>query len=571
MSSPRDEREPQSAPSDVDKALAELRKKLGEVETSRARFAARTEKLQAELNAARAQVAWFHRQLFGQKAERISPAEIEAEFRQYLAEQELQANNEETRPAPVIEDELTSVQLLMDLGVPGPETPQARRGADETAKRHTITPSRDADDAPKPPPEKKKRKGHGRKKVPPTLREETVVIEPEVIPEGARQVGAEVSYRVGMRRPELVRFAIVRPKYAVDDDETATSKIVVAEPPHEMIPRGLFAPSGLAHIIANRHDRSVPFNRMKRFFADSGYEIPVSTLSGVAMLAVPLVKDLLQAMKAYAQDVAPYLAIDATGVLLQQPERCLRGHVWLRYIENVCVLVSFTERHDSQSASEQLDGWRCPTLADGAQVFDAKHRETDNPRAGCWSHGRRKLVYAAPTDGRALVGVRWINELFAIEREILDASPEQRLAVRAEAVPRRSSINSSRGAMICSPTGTWVEACWPARFGICGTSNIGCDTFSRMGRYRFITTWPNSRRVISRLGEKTGSSSAHRTRPTQAVFGYRSCSPRECTTSMSSVICVTSSASFRSGPPTESSNSRRTNGRPLGLGSTRSR
>ena len=432
MSSPRDEREPQSAPSDVDKALAELRKKLGQVETSRARFAARTEKLQAELNAARAQVAWFHRQLFGQKAERISPAEIEAEFRQYLAEQELQANNEETRPAPVIEDELTSVQLLMDLGVPGPETPQARRGADETAKRHTITPSRDADDAPKPPPEKKKRKGHGRKKVPPTLREETVVIEPEVIPEGARQVGAEVSYRVGMRRPELVRFAIVRPKYAVDDDETATSKIVVAEPPHEMIPRGLFAPSGLAHIIANRHDRSVPFNRMKRFFADSGYEIPVSTLSGVAMRAVPLVKDLLQAMKAYAQDVAPYLAIDATGVLLQQPERCLRGHVWLRYIENVCVLVSFTERHDSQSASEQLDGWRCPTLADGAQVFDAKHRETDNPRAGCWSHGRRKLVYAAPTDGRALVGVRWINELFAIEREILDASPEQRLAVRAE-------------------------------------------------------------------------------------------------------------------------------------------
>lgn len=104
----------------------------------------------------------------------------------------------------------------------------------------------------------------------------------------------------------------------------------------------------------------------------------------------------------------------------------------MRYIEDVCVLVSFTKRHDSESAAAQLDGWNCPTLADGAQVYDAKHRETKNERAGCWAHGRRKLVYAAPTDGRSLVGVRWINELFAIEREIVDALPEKRLAVRAE-------------------------------------------------------------------------------------------------------------------------------------------
>lgn len=186
-----------------------------------------------------------------------------------------------------------------------------------------------------------------------------------MVPEGARQIGAEVSYRVGMRRPELVRFAIVRPKYEVDSDDVSGSKI--------------------------------------------------STLLGVAIRSAPLVKDLLTAT-AHAQQVAPYLAIDATGVLLQAPERCLRGHVWLRCVADTCVLVSFTKRHDSESASIQLGGWSCPTLADGAQVFDGKRRETHNDRAGCWSHARRKLVYAAPTDGRALVGVRWINELFEIER-----------------------------------------------------------------------------------------------------------------------------------------------------------
>ncbi len=71
MSSPRDEREPTPALSSTETELNELRKKVQSVEKSRDRFASRAARLQADLDAARAQVAWFHRQLFGQKAERI--------------------------------------------------------------------------------------------------------------------------------------------------------------------------------------------------------------------------------------------------------------------------------------------------------------------------------------------------------------------------------------------------------------------------------------------------------------------------------------------------------------------
>jgi len=428
VSSPRDEREPQPAPSTSEREVVDLQRKLDVAEKSRARFAARAQRLQDDLDMARAQVAWFHRQLFGQKAEHMPRADLEAAFVAYLAEQEARSSNDVT---DTVEVELSSVQLLMTFLEPGAAEPEARTDGDASEDKTQTEPTEDPSPPPNPPPSNK-RKGHGRKQIPPTLREETVVIEPDTIPEGARQIGAEVSYRVGMRRPELVRFAIVRPKYEVESNDVRGTKTVVAEPPHEMIPRGLFAPSGLAHIIASRHDRSVPYSRLGRFFEDSGYRIPVSTLSGVAIRSSPLVKDLLNAMEAHAKEVAPYLAIDATGVLLQAPKRCVRGHVWLRYIEDTCVLVSFTNRHDSESASSQLDGWSCPTLADGAQVFDAKQRETGNDRAGCWSHARRKLVYAAPTDGRALVGIRWANELFEIERDLVDASPDQRLAVRTE-------------------------------------------------------------------------------------------------------------------------------------------
>ena len=397
----------------------------------------RIQKLEIELDAARAQVAWFHRQLFGQKAERVPTKDLEAAFRQYVAEQEARANNEAGTPLPLLETELSSIQLLMDFAVPDSsvhpkenEEQVDHPQANETQEDTVVPPVSQPPSAPPSPPPKKK--GHGRRRIPATLREEAIVIQPDEIPEGARQVGADVSYRVGIRRPELVRFAIVRPKYAVDHIQEATTDIIVADPPHEMVPRGLFAPSGLAHIIAGRHDRSIPYHRLNRFFESADYPMAVSTLSGVAIRAVPLARDLVEAMQLYAQQVAPYLAIDATGVLLQSPEACLRGHVWLRYIENTCVLVSFTKTHDAQSAGVQLDGWSCPILADGAQVYDAKLRETENERAGCWSHGRRKFVYAAPTDGRALVGVQLINQLFAIEREVLHTEAEHRLPVRIE-------------------------------------------------------------------------------------------------------------------------------------------
>lgn len=406
-----------------------LRKEVSELRVLLGQSAARIHRLESELQSARSQVAWFTKQVFGQKAERVSKAELFAAFQTYVKEQE------EKLQAPVHEAplsvELSSFQLVLDF-----LDPMARQDAPPAALTEAPAPALDPDakvEPPTPPgapPAPKK--GHGRKRLPMTLREETIVLRPDHVPEGAVEAGAEVSYRVGVRRAELVRIAIVRPKYETVDPQTGDTRTLLAEPPQEMIPRGLLGPSALAHVIASKWDRHVPYQRQARFFKRSGYELAPSTLSGVAIRASPLAKDLVSAIEAEAKRVAPYLGVDATTVLLQEEEACHRGYVWLRYIENVCVLVNVTRTHDSESAGAQLRGFRCPTVADGAQVFDAEHRRTKNPRGGCWSHGRRNFIYAAPTDGRALVGVKWISQIFDIERELVNAPPEERLRVRQE-------------------------------------------------------------------------------------------------------------------------------------------
>lgn len=404
-----------------------LEKRIDELQLLLGRATARVQKLETELEASRAQVAWFHRQLFGQKAEKVRPEELESAWLQFLNEQEAQARSLPTEPSapPPFPGQLTSVQFI--FGFLAPRAGERLPGEPEP---QPPDPGPTGGAAPPPGPVKGKRKGHGRKRVPPTLRQEVIVLEPDQIPEGARRVGEEVSHRYAIRPAELVHLLLVRPKYALDAKDGEKTEFTVAEMPHEMIPRGLLSSSGLAHVVAAKWDRHVPYNRMSRFFNESSFPVPVSTLSGTVIRAAEPAKTLVEAMKVYAQQVAPYVAIDATGVLVQQPEVCHRGHVWVRYVEKTAVFISFTRTHDSLSAGAQLEGWNCPTLCDGAQVFDLKLRETGNPRGGCWSHARRKLVYAIPSDPRALVGLHWINEIFEIERELAGATPEQRLAER---------------------------------------------------------------------------------------------------------------------------------------------
>lgn len=392
----------------------------------------RLHRLEAELESARSQVAWFTKQVFGQKAERVSKTKLLAAFQAYVKEEEAKLHaRAEARTEPPLVSELASLQLLLGLYDPAErQDPTPCPALPESTSSLTTSSALDPSAPPAPPHAPKK--GHGRRRLPMTLREETVVLAPAHVPEGATQAGVDVSYRVGVRRAELVRIAVVRPKYETADPRTGEAVTLSAPPPDEMVPRGLLAPSALAHVIAGKWDRHVPYHRLARFFTRSGYELAPSTLSGVAIRASPLAKDLVRAMEAEAKRTAPFLGVDATTVRFQAPEACPPGYVWLRYVEELCVLVSVTRRHDSESAAAQLRGFRCPTVADGAQVFDAEHRRTGNARGGCWSHGRRNLVYAAPTDGRALVGVKWVNELFEIERGLIAATPEERRRVRQQ-------------------------------------------------------------------------------------------------------------------------------------------
>lgn len=404
-----------------------LQREVQELQLLLTKAGARVSKLEAELDDARGQVAWLARQLFGRKAEKVSPVDVERAWLEYHRECEAKACGMELTKR----EEISSVafQLLFEP-LAQVEAPVAAANAASEPSPHPPAPPPPS--PPEPPP--KNRDNHGRKTIPEELTTVLIPIDldPEELQDGQtrRCVGVEISYRLGIRKAEFVRLAIARRKYAVDNEDAVETRFVVAEPPAEMTPGGLLAPSALSYVISAKWEHHVPWNRLGSFFEGHGYRLSVSTLSGATVRAAPLATDLKEAMVEYARVFGEYIAIDASSINMRSAKEYYRGHVWVREVPEIGVFVDFTKKHDGEVVAKLLGNWTCPVVADGANVYDATLAETGSARGGCFSHARRKFVYAADSDDRGLVAVRLIDDLFAVERELKAAHPEERRAVR---------------------------------------------------------------------------------------------------------------------------------------------
>ena len=78
-----------------------------------------------------------------------------------------------------------------------------------------------------------------------------------------------------------------------------------------------------------------------------------------------------------------------------------------------------------------LDGYRGYVMTDDYAGYNAVAVQPGIERMGCWAHARRKFVEAQKVQpkgktGRADIALNLINKLYGIERDLKDASDEQR-------------------------------------------------------------------------------------------------------------------------------------------------
>lgn len=336
----------------------------------------------------------LRRHIFGQKAEHVDPAQMQLAFE---AVTKLLA----TAPPPA-KDAPES---------PPPAPPLTAQGQEET---------------------KPKRTGHGRSKLPEHLPVERI----ELLPieaqgdEGTRlvRIGEEVTETLEWRTGSFVRLQIVRPKFAVKGEpERGVCIAPVVEAP---ILRSLAAPGLLAYVLVSKFADHIPLHRLEAIVARQGISLARSTLCGWVEACATLLSVIVEAMAKDALN-AHCIAMDATGVLVQDKERCRRGHFWVLVADRDHVLFRFTPRHNREGPKAFLRGYKGYVQADASSVYDELFRTEQVTEVGCWAHCRRGFFEAMSSDReRAMAALGFIHKLYALDAETRPLPPSQRTEQR---------------------------------------------------------------------------------------------------------------------------------------------
>ena len=355
---------------------------------------AQLQETKEKLAEAQAFIAELQQQLFGPKAEKLSP-----EQKRQLEQLASDIQEEARKPPPAI-------QLVLI---------EEQRAQRRPRPRHPL---------------------------PEALETETVTLEPEskICPCCGREeqrIGEEVSEEFDLLPAKLIRRRTVRPKYACQCGEAG---VAIAPLPPRLIPQSKLGLGLAVHIVLARYDDHLSFYALERIFRERhGVEIPrqqmVQWVEHIALWLRPLYEAMWREMKA-----GGYLQIDETPVKVLDPEvrgRAAQGYLWFFAVPRGDVILEFSRSRGQQVVRQRLVGFRGTIQTDAYEVYNAIERKEDAvQRIGCLAHSRRPFYQALKQSVReAIWFIGQIRELYRLEERIGGLGPEERYGIRNEQAP----------------------------------------------------------------------------------------------------------------------------------------
>ena len=252
------------------------------------------------------------------------------------------------------------------------------------------------------------------------------------------KIGQEVTWQLGFRPGFFFRHKHVRIKYGCRPCDAAgyNPQIVLAQKPSQPIEKSLASPELLAHVAVAKFADFTPLYRLEGIFARVDVQIDRATMClwmrDIAELVLPLYR--LMAQKVRESHV---IATDDTILPMQSPGKAAPARIWIYRGDDAHPynVFDFTLSRSRDGPAQFLAGYQQVLLADAYGGYEGICLEEGMTQAGCWAHGRRKIVNSRellPTIGDAALEL--IGRLFAVERQAdqQGLSPEDRLVLRQE-------------------------------------------------------------------------------------------------------------------------------------------
>lgn len=339
------------------------------------------------------QLAWFKRQIFGKRSERI-------------------ASN------------LNSQQLILE----GFETPQALKEEKQA-------------DVPAHKRKKPHRNGQDKISLPDDIPVVTKVLdlskEEKVCPETGEslvQIGVEITHKLAHKPGSYYILEIIRPKYAHPQKEEAG--IFTADLPDSLLPKCRADESLLAEIVTKKFADHTPLYRIKEGIERERIKVSRNLISQwvikSAMALKPLYDEMLEAVLAIDN-----IFIDETPIKLQALGKCKQVYMWTivggKQADPPYRIYDFRKDRCHSNVLDIMGNYRGVLHSDKYDGYRKLAEQKMITWCPCLAHARRKFFEAEGGDPAFRQWVlRKMRYLFMFERVAWSRSEEERLKIRQE-------------------------------------------------------------------------------------------------------------------------------------------
>jgi hypothetical protein len=341
--------------------------------------------LSRELAAAQHQIAWFKRQIFGQKSERriIDSADGQMSLGEAITQDQPAA------PPPL------------------PERPVAAHTRRSTAKK----PDTGDDSLP----------FFDDSRVPVEVIE---LVAPEaegLAPEDFEIIGHKDSYRLAQRPGSYVVLKYRRPVIKIK----ATQVIACPVAPIGVIEGSRADVSFVAGLLIDKFAYHLPFYRQHQRLTDGGITVSRPWLTQIGQQGIALLEPIYEAQFASIR-ASRVKAMDETPIKAGRagPGKLKAAYFWPVYGELDEVCFPFFESRRIEHVEQALGLTpveRGVLLTDGYTAYEHYTKKTGLTHAQCWAHTRRKLFEAQDIEPEAAArGLDFIGGLYAVEERIRD-------------------------------------------------------------------------------------------------------------------------------------------------------
>ena len=235
-------------------------------------------------------------------------------------------------------------------------------------------------------------------------------------------------------------------KCGTEESEKETPTIVKTKTPNAILAHSFVSASLATEVIYEKYYMGVPLYRQEKVWDDRGLILPRNMMANWCIkLSQYYLEPIYELMLKKLKEENELLHCDETTMQCNKElgrKASSNSYMWVltsgELEKKKGVIFNYSQSRSGETAQKFLEGYKNILVTDGYSGYNGLEKDVNH--AECWAHARRYFYDSVPLDNNkqmittadGYTGVKYIDELFKVEKEIAELNIEEKVKVRQE-------------------------------------------------------------------------------------------------------------------------------------------